>query len=53
MFKLLRRLEQVFAAVAFAEYGEFETALAIANEDKRSQAKKSKRKTGPQYRARA
>lgn len=53
MSRLLRKLEQVFAAVAFAECGDFDTALAIYNEDSRPKNKKDNRPTPPRYRARA
>ncbi len=37
MKKLLKKLENVYAAVAFAEAGEFDTAREIMREEKRTQ----------------
>jgi len=37
MKRFLKRLENIYAAVAFAEAGEFETAREIMREEKRPQ----------------
>ncbi len=37
MKKLMKRLEDIYAAVAFAEAGEFETAREIMREEERPQ----------------
>ena len=37
MKKLIKKLEDIYAAVAFAEAGEFDTAREIMREEKRTQ----------------
>ncbi len=41
MKKLLKKLEDIYAAVAYAEAGEFETAKEIMREEKRTQKRDS------------
>ncbi|MBU1247674.1 MAG: hypothetical protein KKB70_03165 [Proteobacteria bacterium] len=52
MFRFMHRLEQIFAAVAFAERGEFYTAIEMSRDDSRTSTKKTTRKIPPRYRAR-
>jgi len=52
MKKLLKKLEDIYAAVAFAEAGEFETAREIMREDKRVQ-KRDRVSPRPRKRLRA
>ncbi len=49
MKKLMKRLEDIYAAGAFAEAGEFETAREILREEKRPQKRD---RTSPRERVR-
>ncbi|MBI5663553.1 MAG: hypothetical protein HZC49_00480 [Nitrospirae bacterium] len=52
MKKLLKKLEDVYAAAAFAEAGEHETAMGSIREEKRDQTRKQiTKRPGTQLRA--
>lgn len=52
MFTFLRKLENVFAAAAFAEAGEWDTARRIARDDKpRQRPGKGAQRPRPRVRA--
>ncbi len=44
--KLLKRIENIFSAVAFAEAGEHETARRILKDDERQRAAERKKEEG-------
>ena len=53
MFTFLRRLENVFAAAAMAEGGDWESARRIAGKDTRPRPTRPRGKTPPRPRVRA
>jgi len=53
MFAFLRRLENVFAAAAFAEAGDWDTARRIARDDVTPRSRKGQGASRPRPRVRA